>query len=74
MIFAPATEADQHLTTPAATHAPIDGPRETLCGRRFDALPLQVGVYDHRDGFMRTRPTACAECADAADAIQNGMG
>jgi len=57
--------AEQHLNRDGNTY-------ETLCGWLFEDLEKGVAVYDHRDGFDDRKNNACQDCADKADAIQNG--
>lgn len=59
----PPHQAHQHLNR--------DGKPRTLCGYAFEDI-YAPKVYDHRDGFDPNGGPACATCADAADAIQNG--
>lgn len=37
--------------------------RVTLCGRAFSVLPVQVGIWDYRDGFADHAEQPCEQCA-----------
>lgn len=50
-------------------HLNRDGRQITLCGKPF--AQVAGAVYDHREGFAPTG-ARCDECADEADALQNG--
>lgn len=69
MDFVPPHKAHQHLTSDLR----LDNVAETvtLCGYGYEDI-FEPVIYHHRTGFDPNGGPACAQCADKADAIQNG--